>query len=101
MPKLLLSRGPISLNPTFPECVSTMKLLHYHFFHSPTTDFLSFPKAQMQCILLGTWNFVKLHLELKYLGSSPLALARLQRETTTLCNLCTEVLDSHQQEDKL
>ena len=31
----------------------------------------------MQCIPPDTWNFVKLHLELKYLGRIPLALAKL------------------------
>ena len=47
---------------------------------SPMTDFLSLPKAQIQCNPSGTWNFVKLHLELKYFGRIPLAFAKLQVE---------------------
>ena len=64
---------------------------HANTIYSPTTDFLSFPKAQMQCILLGTWNFVKLHLELKYLGSSPRALARLHTKVSVYGCKCTNV----------
>ena len=48
---------------------------------SPTTDFLSLPKAQMQSMLLGTWNLVKLHRELKYFGNIPRAFATLQTHT--------------------
>jgi len=36
------------------------------------------PKAQTQCEPPGTWNFEKLHLELKYLGKK-LADAKLQQ----------------------
>ena len=47
------------------------------------------PNAQMHCELPGTWNFEKLHLELKYFGKND-AEARLKRaevvsETSSNC----------------
>ncbi len=53
----------------------------------PMTEFLSAPKAQIQCDPLGTWNREKLHFELKYFGRRLWAADELKERLETEINL--------------
>ena len=46
-------------------------------YHIPITELESDANAQIHCDWPGTWNFEKLHFELKYFGKNP-ADARLK-----------------------
>ena len=52
--------------------------------HSPITVLSSDPNAQMQWRLPGTWNLVKLQIELKYLGRTPFTITRLCKQNVNI-----------------